>query len=109
MLYSDRDDVPSHVPLDKIVDYDTFQVDAPDGDFAAAMVRLRGSGVPELFWTQRNGGHWVATSGAHVRQILEDAETFSSRAMRVAWVSWPFRVPTMSRRMAVSPDLSDRP
>ena len=83
MLYSDRDDVPSHVPLDKIVDYDTFQVDAPDGDFAAAMVRLRGSGVPELFWTQRNGGHWVATSGAHVRQILEDAETFSSRAMRV--------------------------
>ena len=83
MLYPDRVDVPGHVPLDRIVDYDTFQVDAPDGDFAAAMVRLRDSGVPDLFWTRRNGGHWVATSGAIVRVILEDAEAFSSRAMRV--------------------------
>jgi cytochrome P450 len=83
MLYPDRLDIPDHVPPELIVDYDTFQVDAPDGDFAAAMVRLRDSGVPELFWTQRNGGHWVATSGAHVRRILEDAKTFSNRAMRV--------------------------
>ena len=83
MLYPTRADIPEHVPQHLIVDYDTFHVDAPDGDFAAAMVRLRGSGVPELFWTQRNGGHWVATKGEHVRQILEDAETFSSRAMRV--------------------------
>lgn len=83
MLYPSRTDIPDHVPPDLIVDYDTFSVDAPDGDFAAAMVRLRDSGVPELFWTPRNGGHWVATKGAHVRQILEDAATFSSRAMRV--------------------------
>ena len=83
MLYPDRTDVPAHIPPELIVDYDTFHVDAPDGDFAAAMVRLRDSGVPELFWTPRNGGHWVATKGAHVRQILEDAATFSSRAMRV--------------------------
>ena len=83
MLYPSRADIPGHVPPDLIVDYDTFHVDAPDGDFAAAMVRMRDSGVPALFWTQRNGGHWVATNGDHVRQILEDAETFSSRAMRV--------------------------
>ena len=83
MLYPSRDDVPAHVPAKLVVDYDTFEVDAPDGDLAAAMVRLRDSGVPEVFWTPRNGGHWVATSGVHVRQILEDAETFSSRAMRV--------------------------
>ncbi len=83
MLYPSRTDVPAHVPAHLIADYDTFHVDAPDGDFAGAMVRLRGSGVPELFWTQRNGGHWVATSGVHIRQILEDAEVFSSQAMRV--------------------------
>ena len=83
MLYPSRTGIPDHVPPHLIVDYDTFHIDAPDGDFAAAMVRLRDSSVPELFWTQRNGGHWVATNGDHVRQILEDADTFSSRAMRV--------------------------
>ncbi len=83
MLYPDRTDIPEHVPPQLIVDYDTFRVDAPDGDFAAAMVRLRDSGAPALFWTQRNGGHWVATKAEYVRQILEDADTFSSRAMRV--------------------------
>ncbi len=83
MLYPSRTDIPDHVPPERIADYDTFHVDAPDGDFAAAMVRLRDSGVPDLFWTQRNGGHWVATSGALVRHILEHGETFSNRAMRV--------------------------
>ena len=83
MPYPSRTDIPDHVPPERIVDYDTFHVDAPDGDFAAAMVRLRDSGVPSLFWTQRNGGHWVATSGDLVRHILESAETFSNRAMRV--------------------------
>lgn len=83
MLYPSRTDVPDHVPPELIVDYDTFHVDAPDGDFAAAMIRLRDSGVPDLFWTQRNGGHWVATKSEHVRRIIEDAENFSSRAMRV--------------------------
>lgn len=83
MLYPSRIDIPTHVPVERIVDYDTFLVDAPDGDFAAAMVRLRDSGVPKLFWTQRNGGHWVATDGDDIRRILEDAECFSSGAMRV--------------------------
>lgn len=83
MLYPTREDTPAHVPPHRIVDYDTFVVDAADGDFAGAMVRLRDSGVPDLFWTPRNGGHWVATDGDCIRRILEDHQTFSSRAMRV--------------------------
>jgi cytochrome P450 len=83
MLYPSRQDFPDHVPPDRVVDYDVFDVDAPDGDFAAAMVRLRDSGVPALFWTQRNGGHWFATEGDLVRAVIEDAERFSSAAMRV--------------------------
>ena len=83
MLYPSRTDLPDHVAPRLVVDYDTFHVDAPDGDFAGALVRLRDSGVPDLFWTQRNGGHWVATRSDFVRTILEDADTFSSSAMRV--------------------------
>lgn len=83
MLYETRTDLPDHVPPELVVDHDVFTVDAPDGDFAAAMLRLREAGVPKLFWTQRNGGHWVATDDALIREILEDPKRFSSRAMRV--------------------------
>ena len=41
MLYPSRQDLPEHIPPQLVVDYDTFHVDAPDGDFGAAMVRLR--------------------------------------------------------------------
>ena len=83
MLYPSRQDLPEHIPPQLVVDYDTFHIDAPDGDFGAAMLRLRDSGVPSLFWTQRNGGHWVATGADLVREVVEDATRFSSRAMRV--------------------------
>lgn len=83
MLYERRHDRPGHVPQDLVIDYDVFTVDAPDGDFAGAMVRLRDSGVPDLFWTSANGGHWVATNGEYIRTVLENASVFSSRAMRV--------------------------
>ncbi len=83
MLYPSRQDLPEHIPPQLVVDYDTFHVDAPDGDFGAAMVSLRESGVPALFWTQRNGGHWVATGADLVREVIEDAARFSNRAMRV--------------------------
>jgi hypothetical protein len=43
VLYASRPDLPAHVPPERVVDYDVFDVDAPDGDFAAAMVRLRDS------------------------------------------------------------------
>lgn len=71
------------MPVDRIVDYDVFAVDAPDGDFAGAMVRLRDSMVPRLFWTPRNGGHWLALDGVQIRHMLEEPALFSSRAMRV--------------------------
>jgi cytochrome P450 len=91
------------VPAERIVDHDVFVVDAPDGDFAGAMVRLRDSGIPRLFWTKRNGGHWVATDGETIRMILEDAERFSSKAMRVPKAANPD--PPMMPLMIDPPDL----
>lgn len=83
VLYESRIDLPEHVPPELVVDHDVFTVDAPDGDFAASTLQLRESGVPKLFWTQRNGGHWVATDDRLIREILEDPARFSNRAMRV--------------------------
>jgi hypothetical protein len=102
MLYATREDIPGHVPLSRIVEHDIFTVDAPDGDFAAAMVRLRDSGVPDLFWTPRNGGHWVAMRDPLIRTILEDTDRFSSRAMRVPKEANP--VPPMIPLMLDPPE-----
>jgi hypothetical protein len=38
MLYLSKNGIPDHIPPRLIVDYDTFHVNAPDGDLAAAMV-----------------------------------------------------------------------
>lgn len=102
MIYPSRENVPGHVPLDRVVDHDILSVDAPDGDFAAALVRLRDSGVPDIFWTRRNGGHWVAMRSHYIREILEDAARFSSRAMRVPKAANPD--PPMMPLMIDPPD-----
>lgn len=101
-LYATRENLPVHVSAERVADFDVFAIDAPDGDFAAAMVRLRDSGVPGLFWTRRNGGHWIATDGDLIRRILEDPETFSSRAMRVPKAANP--VPPIIPLMIDPPD-----
>lgn len=102
MLYPSREDLPDHVPVGRIVDYDVFAVDAPDGDFAGAMVRLRGELAQRLVWTQRNGGHWLALDGEQIRRILEQPEVFSSRAMRVPKAANPD--PPMMPLMLDPPD-----
>ena len=60
-----------------------------DGDFAAAMFRLRARGAPDLFWTRYNRGHWVATSPSLIETVLISPDLFSSRAMRVPKESNP--------------------
>lgn len=89
MLFPRRTDRPAHVPPGRVFDHDVFVVDGPDGDFAAAMFRLRAGGVPDLFWTPANRGHWVATSPALIERVLSEPARFSSRAMRVPKESNP--------------------
>src|SRR6266581_2514670 len=39
---------------------------------------LQAPGVPDLVWTRRNGGHWIATRGTLIREGFEDYKHFSS-------------------------------
>ena len=89
MLFPRREDLPAHVDAALRLDYDVFDVDAPDGDFARAMFRLREAEAPPLFWTPANQGHWVATDPDHIEAVLSDPARFSSRAMRVPKESNP--------------------
>ncbi|HSV45800.1 MAG TPA: cytochrome P450, partial [Ramlibacter sp.] len=55
------DSIPAHVPASLVHDFDLYNVPVDDGDYHAALKRLHEAGVPDIFWTPRNGGHWVAT------------------------------------------------
>jgi cytochrome P450 len=70
---------PAHVRPDQVVDFDYMAVDAPNGEYQLRMRELlQAPGIPDLFWTPRNTGHWVAARADLIEKVLMDAETFSS-------------------------------
>lgn len=71
-------DRPAHLPAHLIVDFDMYDVPGGSDDAQAAYSVFQKTG-PDIFWTPRNGGHWVATRGDDIERILRDFETFSSR------------------------------
>jgi len=77
------DILPAHVPQSLVYDFDLYNVEVVDGDYHAALKRLHEPGVPDIFWTPRNGGHWVATRGEDIYHIFKDSEHFSSRQLVV--------------------------
>jgi cytochrome P450 len=69
--------IPDHVPPWLVVDFDFYRPEGADVDPFLALKKLHDK--PTIFWTPRNGGHWVATRGEDITHILTDFETFSSR------------------------------
>jgi cytochrome P450 len=73
--------IPGNVPPDRVYDIDIFNFVGADEDFHQAIKRFQGPGIPNLIWTPRNGGHWLATRGMTIREILNDPDRFSSRVI----------------------------
>ena len=77
---------PPHVPADYIFDFDYFHpTGLAEGDIYTALKRLHA--YPDLFWTPRNGGHWVSTRADDIRWIRDDHAIFSHEEMAIprAW------------------------
>jgi len=68
---------PDHVPDALVRDYDIFNVPGARED-AHLAIRAFTQTAPEIFWTPRNGGHWVAAGGEAVAAMTADHEHFSS-------------------------------
>ena len=71
--------VPPHVPTSRVYDFD-FHNDplyAEKGDMHDAFAHLL-SNAPSMFWTPRNGGHWVILEHDLVAQAMRTPEIFSS-------------------------------
>jgi cytochrome P450 len=83
MNASANDAIPSNVPSDRVVDFDIYNPPNLEQGFHAAWQALHGSGVADLVWTTRNGGHWIATRGELIRDVFGDYKRFSSRVILV--------------------------
>lgn len=69
-------DRPAHVPTDLVIDFDFYDVPGSDEDVQAAYAAVQRS-APDIFWTPRNGGHWVATRGEDIVAMQRDYVHFT--------------------------------
>jgi cytochrome P450 len=74
---------PDHVPAELVVDFDFF--DVPEGvsdpvDIWHGLVRR---GAPPIFYTPRNGGHWVFLRYADIVDGYRNHEMFSTRGAQI--------------------------
>jgi len=69
---------PAHVPADRVYDIDMYALDGIEEGYHEAWKRLQKPGVPDLVWTPRTGGHWIAMNGETVREVYSDPTRFSS-------------------------------
>lgn len=68
---------PSHVPEALVIDFDMYDF-AGGTDGPQAALRAIQTASPDIFWTPRNGGHWVATRADDIEAMLRDPARFSS-------------------------------
>lgn len=71
--------LPDNVPPDRVVDFDVYNPTGIASGFHESWDQLRDAGDSELVWTPRNEGHWIATRGSAIGQVLSDNEHFSNR------------------------------
>jgi len=69
--------VPPHVPRDRIYDFNLFTDPRLMRDPQRSLVSILHE-APPIFYTPRNGGHWMVTRSADALEILRQPENFSS-------------------------------
>ena len=90
---------PPHVPPGLVVDFDYFHPEGLEetGDVYAALKPLHDR--PDIFWTPRNGGHWMLTSHAANFNASRDTESFSSEFTPPERIAETFSADTISKLM----------
>jgi cytochrome P450 len=69
--------IPPHIPAERVYDFDFFDGATLAGDPSGTHMALH-ERAPDVFFTPRNGGHWIATRAEDVRAIMTAPERFSS-------------------------------
>lgn len=67
--------IPAHIPEDRVIDFDLYYGPEVNGDPYLNFSKFHDG--PDIFYTPRNGGHWVTTRARIAREIMEDSSRFS--------------------------------
>lgn len=79
---SEAESIPSHVSPDRVFDFDLHTDARLDGDPHRGYASLHND-APDIFYTPRNGGHWVMTRYADIVDAMLQNELFSSACTAV--------------------------
>ncbi len=71
---------PGHVPESLVYDFDMFMDPAYRADPHQRVLDLL-ENAPPIFWTPRNGGHWMLVGHAANFEAARDTEAFSSEVL----------------------------
>src|SRR5690349_4652272 len=80
--------IPSNVRPEQIVDVDIYTDPRLLAGPHAAYKALQDAG-PDIFYTPRNGGHWIVTRLDLMSTILRDPEHFSSKELHIPRLNSP--------------------
>jgi len=69
--------IPPHVPLGLVVDFDFYHPKGFVDDAHKALYALKLNAPGSIFWTPRNGGHWVVVSASGIKAVQNDFSHFS--------------------------------
>lgn len=69
---------PAHIPPGAVYDFDLFADPGLLSDPHERVLELRRA-APPVFWTPRNGGHWVVAGYAAVFEASRDTDVFTSQ------------------------------
>jgi camphor 5-monooxygenase len=72
---------PDNVPDDRVYEIDLYALKGIEEGYHEAWKSIQTPEMPELVWTPFNGGHWIATNGATVREVYLDPVRFSSEVI----------------------------
>lgn len=75
--------VPAHVPRERVRDIDIYALDGAPDEHQRSLKVLHPADGARLYWTPRNGGHWVVTRSDLIERVLTDHTHFSSRYVTV--------------------------
>ncbi len=78
--------IPEHVPAELVRDVDFYHLPGADTDVHLAWRQVQQEN-PDIFWTPRNGGHWMITRADLIEVLQMDHERFSMAALSLPRVA----------------------
>lgn len=80
--------VPGHVAAERVFSFDIYNDSILQQDLHEGYAKLIEQ-APDIFYTPKNGGHWVVTRLAFAEEILRDPAHFSSTEMEIPRIAHP--------------------